>query len=464
MILEPHGGAFQRPLFTTDGRLMAVGIARDQVLLADAATGREIVRLTTLQPVGAKPLAFSPDGTKLAAGTEKKTVLLWDLRRIRGQLIPPGLDWDARGYLSPTSTASRAAVRRIPPPRTVRAVGEVLEPQARRKAERALMNRRLTANPKDAEALIHRGWLSLIERKLPESIADFDHARGLQHDDSDVDWMLVQAHQEMDDLAGALPVLSRMLARAPQDRDARFERGLVALALGLPQQAADDFDRILATDSTDGTARYHRARALNRSGRYLEALPDFDVLIANVPDDFGAYELRATAHDALGSVKLARLDREKSRSLLTNDAEVLNRWAWELVTGPRARRDPERALVPARQAVALKPNDSSHVNTLGLVLYRAGRYAEAVNVLERNLKTGQGKLDGFDLIFLAMVHHDLGQSEEARACLDRARYWRDRQTSLSPHLVWQLTVFSGEAEALLAAPGADLPADLFAPP
>ncbi len=47
---------------------MALGIAPDQVLLADAATGREIVRLTTLQPVRPMPLAFSPDGTKLVAG------------------------------------------------------------------------------------------------------------------------------------------------------------------------------------------------------------------------------------------------------------------------------------------------------------------------------------------------------------------------------------------------------------
>ena len=70
---------------------MAVGIAPNQVLLADAATGRGLARFTTLQPVFATPLVFSPDGTTLVARTEQKTVLVWDLRRIRDQ--PPRRDW-----------------------------------------------------------------------------------------------------------------------------------------------------------------------------------------------------------------------------------------------------------------------------------------------------------------------------------------------------------------------------------
>ena len=57
-----------------------------------------------------------------------------------------------------------------------------------------------------------------------------------------------------------MPVLGRMLERVPDDLDARFERGLIALALGLTQRAADDFDQILATDPTHHLVRYHRAR------------------------------------------------------------------------------------------------------------------------------------------------------------------------------------------------------------
>ena len=95
---ERNGIAFHSPAFTHDGRLMAMGIAPDQILLADAATGRGLARLTTLQPVFATPLVFSPDGTTLIAKTDQKTVLVWDLRRIRDQLAPRGLDWNAPPY------------------------------------------------------------------------------------------------------------------------------------------------------------------------------------------------------------------------------------------------------------------------------------------------------------------------------------------------------------------------------
>ncbi len=119
------------PAFTGDGRLMALGIAPDQVLLADVATGRELARLTTLKPVNPTLLVFSTDGTKLVAGTNQKTALVWDLRRIREELAPMGLDWDAPPY--PTVPAASNAAGPLPPPRPVRVVGEVIEPQARRR-------------------------------------------------------------------------------------------------------------------------------------------------------------------------------------------------------------------------------------------------------------------------------------------------------------------------------------------
>jgi hypothetical protein len=124
---------------------MALGIAPDQALLADAATGRELARLTTLQPVTPTPMVFSPDGTKLLAATPQRTVLVWDLRRIRDHPAPMGLDWDALPY--PSGPAASAAAGPGPPPRPVRVVGGVIEPQARRAGELDAMLRRLAANP-----------------------------------------------------------------------------------------------------------------------------------------------------------------------------------------------------------------------------------------------------------------------------------------------------------------------------
>ncbi len=214
----------------------------DQIRLAEAATGREIAHLSSLQRLRPMPLAFSPDGTKLVASPAEDRSDVGP--EANPGATPAGLDLGrpARSRVHPPEGDSSVTMRS---PIRSRVVGELLEPQARRKAERTEMDRRLAANPDDAEALIHRGWLSLTERRLPEAIADLDHVHRLQPGYPDVDWMLSQAYQDAGNLAGALASTSRLLEREPEDQDIRLQRGLLALALGQTQRAADDFSRLI---------------------------------------------------------------------------------------------------------------------------------------------------------------------------------------------------------------------------
>ena len=255
---ERNGGGALPPVFTADGRLMALGIAPDQILLADAATGRELARLTTLQSVTPTPLAFSPDATKLVASTDKKTVLIWDLRRIRDRLVPMGLDWDAPPY--PAASVIDASGP-VPPARPVRVVGEVIEPEARRTAELAELNRQLAARPDNALALVHRGWLFTQRKKWPEAIADlscFSNCAPVTPTPAGC-WPRTG---ETGNLARGVAAFGRLLQPAPDDRDARTQRGQIALALGQPSLASEDFSRILAVEPNWNC--YRRARSLSR--------------------------------------------------------------------------------------------------------------------------------------------------------------------------------------------------------
>ncbi len=97
----------------------------------------------------------------------------------------------------------------------------------------------------------------------------------------------------------ALAAFSRLLERAPADHEARFQRGLIALALARPGLAADDFSRILAAEPDLDRASYRRAQALIRLGRHREALADLDILIPKDSTDYALYELRGLVREAL---------------------------------------------------------------------------------------------------------------------------------------------------------------------
>jgi serine/threonine protein kinase/WD40 repeat protein/tetratricopeptide (TPR) repeat protein len=460
---ERNGGGWYAPAFTGDGRLMALGIAPDQVLLAGAATGRELARLTTLQPVTPTPLVFSRDGTKLIARTNKRTVLVWDLRRIREQLAPKGLDWEASPY--PTAPDPRDAPGPVHPPRPIRVVGEVVEPSARPAAEWTEMNRRLAAKPDDAEALIHRGWRFTQQKKWPEAIADLEQALRLRPGDSDACWLLGNAYHEAGNRAGALAVFSRLLERTPEDHEARFQRGLCALNSGQPDLALDDFNRILAAEPDLEPARYRRAQALFRLGRHREALADLDILTLKNPINGALYQLRGIVREALGDRERARADFEKASSLLRiNDPIALNNRAWTYATGPIDQRDPEWAVLLARQAVALAPGVQNRLNTLGVALFRAGQYAEAISFLEQSRAAGKDGGDAYDLFFLAMAHHHLGHRQEARACNDQAVRWLRAQKGLTETNTNELAALRAEAEAVLTGSADVLPSNVFASP
>jgi len=143
-------------------------------------------------------------------------------------------------------------------------------------------------------------------------------------------------------------------------------------------------------------------------------------------------------------------------------AENHNSLAWLLATAPEPFRNPAEAIEHARRAVELDPGDQLSLNTLGVALYRAGKFPESIEALEKSLAAGKGKLAAFDLFFLAMAHHRLGDREADSGCYDRAVRWLRDQKSLDPPYAKELAGFRAEAEALLANPVGELPAKVFA--
>jgi tetratricopeptide (TPR) repeat protein len=156
---------------------------------------------------------------------------------------------------------------------------------------------------------------------------------------------------------------------------------------------------------------------------------------------------KAEKHQEALTIYRQAIERDPTNAEANNDLARL------LLVGPKELRDPPQALPLARKAVEMAPGQFVYQNTLGMSLYYNGIYAEAVPVLEESLRDSKDRSDAFDLFFLAMCHHRLGDAAKAGECYGQAvRWFTDRRGILPTSLIEELTSFDAEAQALLGDP------------
>jgi tetratricopeptide (TPR) repeat protein len=164
------------------------------------------------------------------------------------------------------------------------------------------------------------------------------------------------------------------------------------------------------------------------------------------------YRLRAANYRALGDAERAAADSRTARALTPDDGFNLNELAWKMLRGTPARFDPATALELAERAANLVPGEAVCLNTLGVAQYYNGLYAKASATLERSLALGAGQSDAFDLFYLALAHHKLGNVTQSRDCYRRAIEWRCSHGNLSLALAQELKSIEGEVEEVLCLP------------
>jgi hypothetical protein len=142
-------------------------------------------------------------------------------------------------------------------------------------------------------------------------------------------------------------------------------------------------------------------------------------------------------------------------------AEQCNAAGWALVRDPgRPLAIYERGLRLAEAACQLEPETAAYL-TLGVAQYRAGLMAESLATLTRSSSL-QFESKPEYLAFLAMTHHRLGHSEDARALLDRLRNRIRQSRVLTAGQAVENRAFLAEAEAVILFDPI-FPANPFAP-
>jgi WD40 repeat protein/serine/threonine protein kinase len=411
--LKGHTGQIYGVAFRPDGKRLASAAADRTVKVWDVESGRETLSLTL--PAGrAYGVAFSPDGAWLASANEDKTVRVWDAatgavkRTLRGHagkvkcvafspdgkhLASSSLDqtvnvWDLEsGRVAQTLKGHAAGVTGIG--------CVVFSPDGRRLASAGADRTVRVWDAAGGRELLtltgHTDWVSGVAfspdgRRLASSSAD--------------------KTVKLWDLASGQETLTL--------------RGHGSLALGV---AFSPDGRRLASAGFEGVVGIWDARpwsSLLRTEQQARAL----LRRLHEEGESNAAVIRRIEQDTSLNTDVRREAVAMARRL-QEDPDWLDNSSWAVVVrGNASAAAYAVALRRAQTACRLDPANIDYANTLGVALYRTGKFAEAVDTLARCDKSHAAAPTGrdpSDVAFLAMAHFKLGQPYKARAFLTDLR-------------------------------------------
>jgi serine/threonine protein kinase len=189
--------------------------------------------------------------------------------------------------------------------------------------------------------------------------------------------------------------------------------GTALFALGRTQEAEDAFRQRLAVAQKLGSM-YLDGRS------YLDA-------VAWAHYDLGLLlEWTGRSREAADSFRSAFKHFESNVVKSPEQAQSNFLLACVLATCPAAQfRNPERAIELSKKALQHEPLSAEYWLYLGVAQYRAGKWKDALQALDKSKELNFGRENG-GLFFRATAHWQLGDQKQARKLFDQAVQWMDK--------------------------------------
>jgi tetratricopeptide (TPR) repeat protein len=249
----------------------------------------------------------------------------------------------------------------------------------------------------------------------------------------------------------------------PEDLKLSVARSRAYSYLDLFGRAGAEFARAAKLRPDDVLLRTERGRFYDRQGKWKEAIADYTVAIRQSPKDANLRMERGMDYTQLGQWDTAAADLAKAVELKPAQPEYLLHYGPVLLLGgdtagyrkfcalalkrfgqpkdwaaayhaarlwglsPDSGVKPAESLRLAAQAVQLTGKSPWCLQTLGIAHYRAAEYQTAINRLRESLDAGPnwgGRAGNW--LGLALVHHRLGHTVEAKQWLDKAAKEMDK--------------------------------------
>ncbi len=242
----------------------------------------------------------------------------------------------------------------------------------------------------------------------------------------------------------AIAEAERAIALDPNYPDGYFMMGWILTFAGRSAEAVDYFKRTMRLDPRyPGACLYSLGLAQYFLGQYEEAATSLEKSLKLNPG-YGPWPLAITyaqlgrgqeAADILAKYfekrgwLLAHIENTfpywpiKEQKDLDHWAEGLRKSGLMRPWNPVYRREYDRAIADAEQAIALNPNDAKAQYTMGETLVFSGRSAEAVEYLEKAMSLDP-EYPGHYLFTLGLARFCLERYEEAATALEIALYKR----------------------------------------
>ncbi len=278
-----------------------------------------------------------------------------------------------------------------------------------------LFREQIKAKPDSGDSYLLLGLILRQQKKEEEARQAFEKAGELAPDNLLPIDQLIDMDLRQKQFDNAEQRVQQLFQKIPDFPPAHVLQGKIFAAQGKWDAAEAEFKKTIELKPDYAPAYDLLIQVYLISKRVPQAIDELQKLASKQPKDPRPLMLLGHLYDRTNDFPKARETYERVLALNPDSVFALNNLAY-IYAGPL--NDLAKGHELATKARSLQPNEPSVADTLGWILYKKGEFQQALALLQESVSK---QPDNGEMQFhLGMTYYMMGQSDAARAALERA--------------------------------------------